>query len=74
MNGSDEMGYDHLFPHFPAIVHITLSAVKLCLSFNDDDCYHALWNETIFQSCNKFCTSRSVWGLLKINFHDFSAF
>jgi hypothetical protein len=32
------------FPHFPAVLHITVSSVKLCLLLNDD-----VWNGLAFK-------------------------
>ena len=37
-------------PNSPAIVQITLSSVKLCLSLSDIDCFHALYKDTPLQS------------------------
>jgi len=37
------------FPYNPAIVQITLSSVKHCVSLIKVDCFHAPWNETLLQ-------------------------
>jgi hypothetical protein len=48
--GSDESGLiyvaEQLIPHSPAVVQITLSSAKLCLSLSEADSFGALWNET----------------------------
>jgi len=39
-------GWWAVFPCSPTTAQITLSSDKLCASFNDIVCYHALWSET----------------------------
>jgi hypothetical protein len=54
------------FHHSPAIVHITLSSVKFCLSLNKIDCFCVLGNETLLQSC-KVLHSQKQWCHTKVN-------
>ena len=40
---------EELLPHSAAVVHITPSSAKLCLSFSEADSFGALWNETFLR-------------------------
>ena len=56
-------------PHCPAIVQITLSSVKLCLSLSEVDCRQALLNETFLQWSNVFQASKECFSLFRIMFY-----
>jgi len=57
------------FHHSPAIAQTTLSKVKLCPSFTEFDCFHAVWNETSLQSFNALNSSINCLYFVKINFN-----
>ena len=48
-----------------AIAQITLSPVKLCVSLSEVDCFRALLNDTLLQTCNVCDVSKGVCILLK---------
>ena len=56
--------------HSPAIVQITLSAAKLCLSLSENECFHSVVIVTPLIS-QLFYASRKSPCLLETNFHAF---
>ena len=45
--------------HSPAVVQITVSTVRLHLSFIEVDCFCAVWNETALQLFTVFYVSQN---------------
>jgi len=42
-------------PLSTAVVHITVTSVKLCLLLNEVNCFCVVWNDKLF---NVFCVSK----------------
>jgi len=61
------------FPLSTAIVHITVTSVKLHLLLNEVNCFCVVWNDTFPQSFNVFCASKRFLYFisLKINSYAF---
>lgn len=62
------------FLHYPAILQITLISVKASISLSKVDLFYALWNETLLQSFNKFCTSKQCLYFITNKLAAFLAF
>jgi hypothetical protein len=69
-----QCGWQVWLPHSSAIMQITVSSVKPCLSLNGVDCICFLWNETLFPSSYVFYASENIYILLKIDSERFDAF
>jgi len=56
-----------------AVVHITVTSVKVCLLLNEVNCFCVVWNDTVPQSFNVFCDSKRFLCFisLKINIYAF---